>query len=159
MTSSESPLFFGSMDPAYSPYDRYTPIPYPLLDNEPPDTRRYASVYWVMVNPYSDHVDLAVRCIGELAKMAGNMRWEYSPIYRDEANYEDLVKRMYPQEKLDRAGAFIQDCFVGIDFPGFREVMRILNAYAAGGDKSLDETIEEAQRILDMMREEQFLDR
>ena len=162
--SDISPLYFGfsALIPQQNQRcSQYAPVSYPLLDGEPPDTKRYATVYWIMINPYSEHKDWAMRCIEGLARTSGDMAWAFSPIYRDASYYEtdSPVPAAYTQEMLDQAAPVLQDTYVGISFPGYREAVKILNAYVTGGTKTMDEAVEEAQNILDLMRAEQYIGR
>ena len=159
-----SPLYFGFitlLPEQYQQCRQYAPVPYPLLDGEPPDTKRYATVDWIMINPYSEHKDWALTCIEGLAKASGDMKVSISPIYRDAGYYEGdgLASDIFTQEGLDQVVPVLQDTFVGISFPGFREAVKRLDAYVTEGTKSMDEAIEEAQNILDMMRAEQYIGR
>lgn len=159
-----SPLYFGfsALIPQQNQQcGQYAPIPYPLLAGEPPDTKRYATVYWMMINPYSEHKDWAMRCIEGLAKSSGGNHLSISPIYRDAEYYKEdgPVPSTFTQEMLDKAAPILQRTFVGISFPGYRETVKILDAYVTDGAKTMDEAIEEAQNILDLMRAEQYIGR
>ena len=151
-----SPLYFGVVHIIPQEHRQYIPIHYPLLEAEPQDTKRYASIYWFVINPYSDHIDQVMSVLEYYAQIAGGTDLIVTPIYRDPAYYTDTG--LYSPENLDQAAPFISNSFVGLNFPGYHEVLAILDAYVTDGTKTLDEAVAEAQRVLDTVRQEQFLD-
>lgn len=161
--SDEAPLYFGFTGLIAPQYPQYRPVPYPLIDGEPPGAKRNAILNWIMINPYSEHIDWALRCIEGLAQTSGDMDWSVSPIYLDVSYYNDpnagdyVNEVLYTQEELDRAAPFVQEHFAGLAFPGSGEVTAILDAYITEGTKTIDEAIAESQRILDTMQKEQYL--
>jgi len=47
---------------------------------------------------------------------------------------------------------------VEMSFPGYQDVLSILDEYVMDGTKTLDEAIAEARDLLDTIRQEQYLD-
>jgi len=153
--SDTSPLYFGTVNIIPRSHRQYVPIQYPLLKGEPAGTKRYASVYWLLVNPYSKHIDQAVRVVESYAGIAGNTELIVTPVYRDPAYYDNTER--YSQENLDNIASFIGDSFAGILFPGYYEVLEILDAYITDDSMTLDQAIMQSQHVLDMVRKEQYI--
>ena len=152
--SDTSPLYFDCAS-ILSRNPQYQPMPYPLLEAEAEDTKRYTEVWWLIANPYGKHVDQVVACLSALAKSMGQTQL-HTPIYRDADYYS--YKDLYTQDRLDTTGEMISHMSVGTAFPRFNTIMSLCDEYVYEDTKTLDQVIEEAQHITDMMQREQFLD-
>lgn len=147
----------------------YVPVPYPLLDSEDPDTPRHARIAWFLINPYSKNKEQAFKY---LAIWAESMKFEDRRrplIYRDRAFYESNTRyghggnnqtndEIYSQDKFDMAGDLLARMEVEMSFPGYQDVLSILDEYVMDGTKTLDEAIAETRDLLDTIRQEQYLD-
>lgn len=151
--SDASPLYFDSVS-IISRETQYEPIPYPLLDAEESDAKRYSEITWLIVNPYGKHVDQVTACLTALAGAMGKTDM-HGPIYRDAAYYAE--QKGYSQDRLDALDGFLSHMEVGRAFPGYGKIVSLCDEYVYDGSKTLDEVIAEAQHTLDMMRQEQYI--
>ena len=134
-------------------HPQYTRVPYPQLAGEDPDPKRPVHVIWFIINPYSQKTEKALECIRWLA---GTEADEYRSclLYRDAESYPD---RDYTQALLDRVGENLTHVNAVFWFPGFSEACAPISRYVYGKADSLDDAVAEAQRILDTIRQEQYI--
>lgn len=65
--------------------------------------------------------------------------------------------KFYTNEQFDMVDDCLEPLYPAYGFPGLSNVQRAMYEYVEGGAKTLDEVIEESQRILDMMQKEQYI--
>ena len=73
-------------------------------------------------------------------------------LYSRKGFYPDV-----PAERINTIRGFLDGHYAGYGFPGGQQVVTLCDQYVYGGDMTLDEVVIEGQRIIDMMRKEQYI--
>lgn len=144
------------------------------------DSNRYIGFNFLMINPYSDNIDLALEFIADIAILQktgkdqlflekGEKAQEsyvftipLYPLYKDAQTYIDNEFSLYPpwdytQEYLDMHGDSIKDLTLFTRFNGYDECMEIIQSYF---DDEIEEEMakQQMQRIMDLVSREYTLD-
>mgnify|MGYP000350864958 CR=1 FL=1 len=159
----DKPLAFYTDDP-FVVRENHIPGSYPLIEGEAPGTMRYAEVTYLVINPASKNKEQAFEYMRLAAEAVKYHSWG-DMLYRDKEFYKSFLltkgrvtrDNCYSEEQFEIAGRFLEDAYVGYGFPGFSDVSRVLYRYIYGRDQTLDETIAEAQDLLDTIRQEQYI--
>jgi len=142
---------------------QYIPAYFPLLEGESPDTKRNVSVTWCIINPSSRNKEQAFAYMRLLAEASKYDKWTNPLMYRDEDFYASAFLRgttfnnIYSDEQFEMVGGYLDGFYLKYGFTGYGDVRAIFDLYIMDGNQTLDETIAEAQDLLDTIRQEQYI--
>ncbi len=156
---------FGSIFPGKD--NEYVLAPHPSLGaySEGIPMSIYSVFY--IVNPYSKHIDDAIKYLYGLADFNKLTDSTCHPLlYYNRDSYKGKIFAGYPsfyddftQDQLDNYSDILKNSKFKCRFEGLSELTELCRDYVTNGTITIDEVIAKGQDIIDMAQKEQFLDK